>query len=67
MRNELLDEVSCTACICYVTHVTACVKLAVLKVCPRLWITVEVLEAVEYDVMVETWVTILEWISWVIT
>ena len=60
MRNELLDEVSCTACISYITHVTACVKLAILKMTPCLRISVKILETVEYDIVVETRVAILE-------
>ena len=63
VRNELLDEVACTAAVCYRTHVSACEEFAINICFTVTRSTMEILEAVEYDIMVETRVTVLERMS----
>ena len=74
VRNKFLTEITGTATIsltlrvtCW-NHVTTCEQLKILEWLVNLiWISIQELEAVEHDIVIETWVTILERMSWIKT
>ena len=67
VRNQLLNEVTRATCIIHGTHSTTGIQVAVLEF---LLLSIQfiktclsyILETIEYDIVIETWVTILEWV-----
>ena len=66
VRCQLLDEISRAATIGNTTHATTGVERAIfifLLLCRQGVGAEHIVETVENDIMIETWVTVLEWMS----
>ena len=62
VRNEFLDEIARAAAVVDFTHGTSCVKVTILQfllLCRQVFQTEHIVETVEHDVVIETWVAVL--------
>ena len=70
VRNEFLNKITCAAGIIDSTHCTASEEVAILKFL-LLWrqsVSAEhIVETVEHNVVIESWVTVLVWMFWIPT